>query len=88
MTPNWKQETNGQGWNSALSFGTKDKQSTIASFSVCLTGKDDDDDDDKENVEQKSTFGVSVFKVRRETKTCASVSYPILSQARVSESRR
>ena len=29
------------GWNSTLSI---DEQSTIASFSACLTGKDDDDD--------------------------------------------
>ena len=35
-----------QGWNAALSIGIKDKQSTIASFSACLSGKDDDDDDD------------------------------------------
>ena len=39
---NWKQTAKDQGWSAALSIGTKDKQSTIASFSVPLTGKDDD----------------------------------------------
>ena len=46
---NWKQN---QGWNSALSIGTKD------SFSARLTRKDDDDDDDDE---QKVNFGSLSF---------------------------
>ena len=37
---NWKQTAKDQGWSAALSIGTKDKQSTIASFSAHLTGKD------------------------------------------------
>ena len=37
----WKQTAKDRGWSAALSIGTKDKQSTIASFSARLTGKDD-----------------------------------------------
>ena len=53
-----------------MPLGTKDKQSTIASFSACLTGKDDDDDDDYD----ENNFKVLVFML---SKTCASVSYLI-----------
>ena len=59
---NNKQTAEDQVWNSALSFVTKDKQPTIASFQAPLSyDEDDDDDDDDEQTEQKSTFGSPSF---------------------------